>query len=681
MPYSGAASHSVADFTNMHPSASSSTLVPSSGARSNARSATGVTIPSTAYPPLRHTWNRIRSWCETQYEEMGDTLNWPCTEAELDDLEMTIGFTLPSSVRDSYLCCNGQELESSNSCSDGLFFGLALLSIDQIAEEWRFWRAVDEDPMTGSNAHVRAMMSSCPPKWVREEYSCRGWIPLVTDHVGNYIGVDLSPHPSGGGAPGQVIIFGRDFDTKVVLWRGEGEGGWGRFLQFFAEELEGGEVWALEDTSGGSSEEEEDNIGYNSYFSNGGSGPAGGGDRGGEGQAGFRLTGEYRGWPVLEAWADRSLRAWSEVGLLPGKSSIDTPSLRLEEPEDLAASTRSPRLNENGEALDAEGSGSRRGSAIMEADEARINMRSHPLEDSTTSAEGSEPPMSLLSSADDTTPTGGSRRVADMLSPPLPDTKASRKQKQREESAAAAAQQTTPRRRPQAPPAPAAPLDLPTIADVRAAHAAALAAHERSHHFEFEKGEYRDLGAAAADKADALELENRASADSTDAMRRHGTMTADSSLESGSSTSMLNEIVVNPRVSTSTAATSPRESSDAEKTATAPDTPRASGGLVSLNGELPNLIDPNSVPNSPAVKSVGLPSAEQSVSSPGAVPAIAAIGAIKKAAESPTRSRTNSIKGALRNMASFERAKKRLSKEKEMEGEPEKEKAKEAVSS
>ncbi|PWN39397.1 hypothetical protein IE81DRAFT_281616, partial [Ceraceosorus guamensis] len=210
-----------------------------------------------------------------------------------------IGFALPPAVRDSFLCYNGQELESNQSCSDGLFFGLPLLSLEQIAEEWKFWRTVDEDPSAGANDEVKGWMTSCPAGWVRSEYSCRGWLPLITDHVGNYVGVDLSPPASGGGAPGQVILFGRDFDTKVVLWRGEGEGGWGRFLQFIAEELESGDMWSLEAQSQ-SSDDEEDGIGYESYFSNGGSGTGrGGGDRAGEGSAGFRLRGDYKGWPAL----------------------------------------------------------------------------------------------------------------------------------------------------------------------------------------------------------------------------------------------------------------------------------------------------------------------------------------------------------------------------------------------
>jgi hypothetical protein len=184
-------------------------------------------------------------------------------------------------------------------------------------------------------------MTSCPAGWVRDTYSHPGWIPLLTDRCGNYIGIDLDPpvweeeevvnggfnvvspvaefvdsprqsitsptgssrpsltsptsskppsrapspvHPlmpitveinssiplkspsnsvhslqsipaslkrNRGGVPGQVIVFGREIDEKVVLYGCEGPGGWGRFLRGFAEDVErGGRGFAVFGTSG-----------------------------------------------------------------------------------------------------------------------------------------------------------------------------------------------------------------------------------------------------------------------------------------------------------------------------------------------------------------------------------------------------------------------------------------------
>ena len=640
---------SVAEFSNMYPTASTSTLVPGAAGRAVSVSA-GGSVPTSAYPPLRHTWNRIRKWSRKNYPEIGDTLNWPCTEEALDELEMTIGYALPTCVRESYLTYDGQELESNQSCQDGLFFGAALLSLEQIAEEWKFWRAVDEDPETAANPQVRNLMASCPHKWVRAEYSCRGWIPLITDHAGNYIGVDLSPHPAGGGAPGQVILFGRDFDTKVVCWKGEGAGGWGRFLQTFADELEAGEFWTLEEPSVGS-DDEEDMIGYEGYFSGGGAGAAqGGGDRGGEGAAGFRLTGEYKGWPVLEAWADRSVRLWESVGLVPGKpvgnphqqqppqlqSVVDRQSQRLSM---LGGETGMPptlhAVNENGEAIDAEGSGSNRTPVAVGKElsgEVSVDGPAHPLADSSlaadtssevllaaTDAEGNGSSLDTRATGTDgndsvdvnLTPTNSTRRVSGMLSPPLPETKASlRKQKQREEGwgspmmAPASPVVGQPRRPVRPPPAPAQALDLPTIEDVKAIQAAVLADDGKSHSVQFDAQSpgrssfgtlgFRDLagkiGAPGmgnpngmmgspnghAQRSESVELETRSSVENRSAS---------------------NSYIVGQR---GRARGLGLENGDVEATT------KALGGMMvsptSKGAELPALIDANSTPGSPMVK-------------------------------------------------------------------------------
>ncbi|KAG9095546.1 Cell wall assembly regulator [Ceratobasidium sp. UAMH 11750] len=165
-------------------------------------------------------------------------------------------------------------------------------------------------------------MASIPPGWIRKAYSCRGWLPLVTDKAGNYLGVDLAPAEQG--SFGQVIVFGRDFDTKVVMFRGEGEDGWTNWLASFVEELESGdgfEVGANDSASEGS-----DDIGYESYFYDGSGRSKGvGGAR--DGAAGMKLTGEYKGWNVLEAFADRSYRRWRERDMAPDLDAIHAQEL------------------------------------------------------------------------------------------------------------------------------------------------------------------------------------------------------------------------------------------------------------------------------------------------------------------------------------------------------------------
>lgn len=204
----------------------------------------------------------------------------------------------------------------------GLVYGLWWLPLDRVEEEWRFWRRLEEaggltgsgvggDPFSASasEAAKRARhasrthpyvpeeglngrssasgsgrgesgaadgdddqdqqgtsmqgMASFPDGWVRKRYSHPGWLPLLTDRCGNYIGIDLDPpppppassstagraHASGPktayGQPGQVIAFGREVDEKVVLFPGDGPAGWARFLAAFVEDLERGEFARL----------------------------------------------------------------------------------------------------------------------------------------------------------------------------------------------------------------------------------------------------------------------------------------------------------------------------------------------------------------------------------------------------------------------------------------------------
>ncbi|KAJ9106767.1 hypothetical protein QFC19_003080 [Naganishia cerealis] len=314
---------------------------PRSGSSSNFLSPHG---PLIYYPPLNQTWTRIKRVIAEHVPELLDSLNPPIDPMQLKRIEGELGFMLPPSVRDSYLCADGQD--PSADFKEGMFFGLTLLPLEDVLREWSFWRRVEYDPATGQNPDILVMMSSIPPGWVKPLYACRGWLPLIADKCGNYVGVDLDPpsythgangpdpgnaasgskprQSATGGSWGQVILFGRDFDRKCVLWQGEGEGGWGRWLAKFAEELESGEGWETSDRSisgarsraqngKDSDEESEDDIGYSSYYFDGGGATSG--DSYGSGGQALRLTGEYRGWGVMEAWWDRSVRKWEELGL------------------------------------------------------------------------------------------------------------------------------------------------------------------------------------------------------------------------------------------------------------------------------------------------------------------------------------------------------------------------------
>ena len=250
------------------------------------------------HPPLSHTFHRLRTLLADSFPELLETLNGPVDANLLETFERELGCQLPPAVRDSFTLADGQDIDSG--CS-GLFFGLYLLPLEDVMREWAFWRQAEHDPAAGKNPAVLATMASVPPTWIKQLYACRGWIPLLSDRTGNYVGVDLDPGP--GGSWGQVIVFGRDFDRKCVLWKGDGEGGWGKWLSAFVDELESGEGWEADKST---SSDEDEEVGYGSYN---------GGAQYGESGKGLRLAGEYKGWNVLEAWWDRSVRQWEQMNM------------------------------------------------------------------------------------------------------------------------------------------------------------------------------------------------------------------------------------------------------------------------------------------------------------------------------------------------------------------------------
>lgn len=250
------------------------------------------------HAPISHTFHRLRTLLAESFPELLETLNGPVDLSLLESFERELGCQLPPAVRDSFVLADGQDIDSG--CS-GLFFGLYLLPLEDVMREWAFWRQAEHDPAAGKNPAVLATMASVPPSWIKQLYACRGWIPLLSDRTGNYVGVDLDPGP--GGSWGQVIVFGRDFDRKCVLWKGDGEGGWGKWLSAFVDELESGEGWEADKST---SSDEDEEVGYGSYN---------GGAQYGESGKGLRLAGEYKGWNVLEAWWDRSVRQWEQMNM------------------------------------------------------------------------------------------------------------------------------------------------------------------------------------------------------------------------------------------------------------------------------------------------------------------------------------------------------------------------------
>lgn len=219
-------------------------------------------------PPPSHSWKKIDRWAEANYEELWDNLCEGCTLNDINELEHELDTTLPQDVRDSLAIHDGQERGGRPT---GIILGCMLLDCEEIVQEWKNWKVVNEEYLSGmrrpqqpiypikgmSNGASSSSSSSShqaqpqnnrmwrqelldrqesqPPKAVQKAYAHPAWIPLARDWGGNNIAVDLAPGPMG--KWGQVILFGRDYDCKYVIARS-----WAHFLSIVADDITSSKV-------------------------------------------------------------------------------------------------------------------------------------------------------------------------------------------------------------------------------------------------------------------------------------------------------------------------------------------------------------------------------------------------------------------------------------------------------
>lgn len=214
-------------------------------------------------PPIPHSWRKIERWLESNYEELYDNICEGCTQNDINELEHELDCSLPLEVRESLMCHDGQERPG---LPTGVIFGCMILDCEEIVQEWRNWRTVNEEFLSSSTVSTSVPTASSssagpsqkgsnplwrqdllerqdsqPPGAVQKAYVHPAWIPLARDWGGNNIAVDLAPGPAG--KWGQVIIFGRDYDCKYVIARS-----WAAFLGILADDICSGRVTVDEET-------------------------------------------------------------------------------------------------------------------------------------------------------------------------------------------------------------------------------------------------------------------------------------------------------------------------------------------------------------------------------------------------------------------------------------------------
>jgi cell wall assembly regulator SMI1 len=174
-------------------------------ARELGRSAAGRFVPENCL--MEHYWNQIESLFQVRLLKGYHRYFVPgASEKAINGLERHIGLQLPNDFKTFYRIRDGQ-----GKGVYGLVFGLELLSIRRIKQEWGNWNDLGDD----LNVELAPAMSSEPKGYVKPLYLNPQWIPFTTDQTGTHLGMDFDPDKKG--IVGQIIAFGRNENKKKIL--------------------------------------------------------------------------------------------------------------------------------------------------------------------------------------------------------------------------------------------------------------------------------------------------------------------------------------------------------------------------------------------------------------------------------------------------------------------------------
>lgn len=179
---------------------------------------------------MTEQWRWIENWLAKNAPKIINDLNEGCNLKQLAKLENEIDLKLPQSFKDFYLVHNGQKDEDYF----GLFYGVSLLPLEKIVEEWRVWNEIiDEYGEERMKENFDDFQISFMPDKLKAQYANKKWIPFAIIADNCYLGLDFDPEANG--KAGQVINFGREEEQKAVLAESFKE-----FVNWYIQELERG---------------------------------------------------------------------------------------------------------------------------------------------------------------------------------------------------------------------------------------------------------------------------------------------------------------------------------------------------------------------------------------------------------------------------------------------------------
>lgn len=177
-------------------------------------------------------WVTIKLWLASNAPNILSGLRSGATPEEIAETEACLNISFPQKVVESYLICNGQDIDSP-----ALFDGWRLLSLAEIKDSWQFWKGLsDEGAFDGWQSEFAS--------GIKDVWWNTRWVPFTIDDNNcdsHCLNLATDAHTKAG----QVILMLHDDSHRPV----EAES-FGEWLHQFAEDLENGRyVCSEEDLS------------------------------------------------------------------------------------------------------------------------------------------------------------------------------------------------------------------------------------------------------------------------------------------------------------------------------------------------------------------------------------------------------------------------------------------------
>ena len=151
---------------------------------------------------MNKEFDKFKKWLSLNYSDGLVDLNPPATDAQIEELNSTIGVDLPKDFISVLRIHNGQKGESA-----WLFDSQEFLSTTRIIEEFNIWKNLLADELQGK--------ISTPDDGVKNDWWNINWIPFTSDGCGDHYCLDLSPTDTG--TKGQVITLWHELPEREIV--------------------------------------------------------------------------------------------------------------------------------------------------------------------------------------------------------------------------------------------------------------------------------------------------------------------------------------------------------------------------------------------------------------------------------------------------------------------------------